>query len=519
MKRISSTALTFSILCLLLSCTRVDAPTEPDYLEWDVLAIQAAMDQGALTSRRLVDHYVERIAAIDHGGPMLRAIIAVNPDARTIADELDAERSESGPRGPLHGIPVVLKANIDTGDRMATHAGSLALRDHLAPDDASIVRQLRDAGAVILAKANLSEWANFRSTRSTSGWSSVGLQTRNPYDPARNPCGSSSGSAVSVAANLTVLSIGTETDGSIVCPASVTGIVGIKPTLGLVSRDGIIPIAHSQDTAGPMARTVRDAALLLNAISEHDPADTAAQRRPQTLPDYASDLSADALQGRRIGVMRGYDGAGSNPAVDENFEAALEVLRGQGAEIVDELEMDTTGLRNAEFAVLLWEFKADLNAYLEASNSEIRSLTEIIAFNEANADEVMPHFGQELLEMAEAKGPLTDTEYLDALTEGTRIAREAIDATMAEHNLDALVAPTNGPAWYTDYANGDQFGIGSSTLAAVSGHPSITVPSGFAYDLPLGLSFIGGAFSDHELIKMAYAFEQARHARRPPRLD
>lgn len=522
MKTTLRTSIALGLLCLAhLGCANVDRTAKPattDYVEWDIAAVQNAMDEGSLTSRRLVDHYLERIARIDHDGPMLRSVVEINADAQKIADDLDAERARQGSRGPLHGIPVVLKANVDTGDRMATHAGSLALLDHHASDDASIVRQLREAGAVILGKTNLSEWANFRSTRSSSGWSSVGLQTRNPYDPPRNPCGSSSGSAVAVAANLTMLSIGTETDGSVVCPSSINGIVGIKPTLGLVSRDGIIPIAHSQDTAGPMARSVRDAALLLNAISARDDADTATGSRPETLPDYASELSEDALQGRRIGVIRNYSGAGSNPAVEANFEAAIQVLRDRGAEIVDGIEIDTEGMGEAEYAVLLWEFKADLNAYLQASTSGIESLAELIEFNKANADRVMPHFGQEIFEMADAKGPLTDQEYLDALEKSKRIACEGIDNTMAKHDLDALVAPTNGPAWYTDYANGDHFGVDSSSLAAVSGYASITVPSGFGYDLPLGLSFIGGAFSDHELIKMAYAFEQATHARRAPDL-
>ncbi len=506
---------------VLMSCTPGGGPDVADasYVEYDIAALQQAMDDGELTARELVDYYLERIEAIDRSGPELRSIIELNPEAQSIADALDAERAATGPRGPLHGIPVVLKANIDTGDQMATHAGSLAIADHHAADDAALVAQLRDAGAIILAKANLSEWANFRSTRSSSGWSSIGGQTRNPYEPLRNPCGSSAGSAVAVAANLAVLAVGTETDGSIVCPASINGVVGIKPTLGLVSRGGIIPLAHSQDTAGPIARTVRDAALMLTAMSAADPSDPAAADRPESIPDYAADLATDALQGKRIGAIRSYSGAGDNPYVDENFNNAIEVLRTQGAEIIDEIEIDTAGLNGAEYTVLLYEFKTDLNAYLAASDAPLKTLAEIIEFNSANADTVMPFFGQEIMEMAEAKGPLTDQEYLDALEKSKRIARAGIEDTLKEHDLDALVAPTNGPAWMTDYANGDHFGIGSSSLAAVSGYASITVPSGFAYDLPLGLSFIGGPFSEEALIRMAYAYEQATQVRRPPPLD
>ena len=510
--------LTILVGLVFLSCsvdTRPDARRKT-YEEYDIAALQQAMDDGELTAVGLVDYYLARIEAIDRSGPELRSIIEINPDARAIAEALDAERRDNGPRGPLHGIPVVLKANIDTGDQMATHAGSLAIADHHAADDASIVKQLRDAGAIILAKANLSEWANFRSTRSSSGWSSIGGQTRNPYDPLRNPCGSSSGSAVSVAANFTVLAVGTETDGSVVCPAGINGVVGIKPTLGLVSRDGIIPIAHSQDTAGPMGRTVRDAALMLTAMSGTDSSDPAMAGRPESIPDYAAGLSADALQGKRIGVIRSYYGAKSNPYIEEVYEAAIETLRAQGAEIVDEIEIETDGMGDAEYEVLLYEFKADLNAYLAASNAGLKTLAEIIEFNTANAETAMPIFGQEIMEMAEGKGPLTDQEYLDALEKSKRLARDGIDNTMKEHKLDALIAPTNGPSWMTDHVNGDHYSISSSSLAAISGYASITVPAGYVFDLPAGLSFIGGAFSEDALIKMAYAFEQASQARRAP---
>ena len=507
-------------LALLACAPHGELPVaEPDYEEHDVAALQQAMESGELTAVKLVDYYLDRIEALDRSGPELRSIIEINPDARAIAESLDAERRDHGPRGPLHGIPVVLKANIDTGDRMATTAGSLAIADHHAAEDASIVRQLREAGAIILAKANLSEWANFRSTRSSSGWSSIGGQTRNPYDPLRNPCGSSAGSAVAVAANLTALAVGTETDGSIVCPSAINGIVGIKPTLGLVSRGGIIPLAHSQDTAGPMARTVRDAALMLNAMSASDPADTATADRPESIPDYAANLSAAALEGRRIGVIRDYGGAGSNPYVDQHFDQVVESLREHGAVIIDPIEIDTEGMDEAEYAVLLYEFKADLDQYLSESNAPLKTLAAIIEFNSANAETVMPFFGQEIMELAEAKGPLTDREYLDALENSKRIARQGIDDALREHELDALLAPTNGPAWMIDHINSDHYSIGSSSLAAVSGYASITVPSGFVFDLPVGVSFIGGPFSEETLIQIAYAYEQATRLRRPPTLN
>ena len=490
----------------------------PSFEEADIATLQAAMERGSLTSRALVDYYLQRIEALDSGGPKLQSIIEVNPDARAIADTLDEERARRGPRGPLHGIPVVLKANIDTGDKMATSAGSLALAEHRAPDDAHIVKQLRDAGAIILAKTNLSEWANFRSTRSSSGWSSLGGQTRNPYDPTRNPCGSSSGSGVAVAANLAVLSIGTETDGSVVCPAAINGIVGIKPTIGLVSRDGIIPIAHSQDTAGPMARSVRDAALMLNAIAGHDADDPAHADRPSQLPDYAAGLDVNGLRGKRIGVLRSYGGVGANPYVDAQFEASIAALRDQGATIVDPINLDTEGMGDAEYEVLLYEFKADLNAYLEESRAPVKTMRDVMAFNRTNADSVMPFFGQEHMELAVEKGPLTDDAYLEALATSKRVSQNAVDGALREHELDALVAPTNAPAWKTDHVSSDHFSVGSSSLAAVSGYASITVPSGYLFDLPVGISFIGGAYSEAELIRMAYAFEQATRVRRAPTL-
>ncbi len=444
------------------------------------------LQRGELRSEDLVEWYIRRVEAIDSSGPQLNSMIEINPDALRIARSLDVEWKTSGPRGPLHGIPVVLKANIDTADQMHTSAGSLAMADHAPPADAFVVKRLRDAGAVILGKSNLSEWANFRSSQSSSGWSSVGGQTKNPYDTTRSPCGSSSGSAVAVAANLTVLAVGTETDGSVVCPAGVNGIVGIKPTLGLVSRSGIIPIAHSQDTAGPMARSVRDAAMLLTAMTGIDADDPATAN------------------------------AGSNPGVDAILESSVAVLEKQGATIVDNIEYEVANMHDAEYEVLLYEFRADLNSYLEKSNAPMQSLADLIAFNEGHATTAMPIFGQDILLAAEEKGPLATPEYLEALATSRRLARAAIDGAMDQHDLDALVAPTNGPAWMIDHVNGDNFGIGSSSLAAISGYPSITVPAGQVSGLPIGISFIGKAWNEKQLIEIAYAFEQATGARFAP---
>lgn len=484
--------------------------------EATIASLQRALQDDSVSTRVIVELYLERIEAIDRNGPILNSIIEVNPDALAIADELDRERAAGQSRGPLHGVPVVLKANIDTGDQMATSAGSLALRDHRAPDDAFLVARLREAGAVILAKANLSEWANFRSRDSSSGWSSIGGQTNNAYDPRRNPCGSSSGSAVAVSANLTVLAIGTETDGSIICPSSINGIVGIKPTLGLVSRDGIIPIAHSQDTAGPMARTVKDAALLLNVLVAHDDQDPAMSNRPDTLPDYAADLRTDALQGKRIGVLRTYGGAGRNARVEEVFAQSIRLIEENGAEIIDPVNIDTEGMGDAEYGVLLYEFKADLNRYLASAGAEVGSLADVIEFNTQNADATMPFFGQDNLIAAQEKGPLTDAAYLQALADSKRIAQEGIDKALSEFKLDALIAPSNGPSWMTDHVLGDHFSVGSSSFAAVSGYANVTVPAGNVFGLPIGLSFIGTAFSERQLIEMAFAFEQAGKARRVP---
>ncbi|HKJ21417.1 MAG TPA: amidase [Woeseiaceae bacterium] len=501
------------VLFLLAAC----GGETRDFSEASIADLHDQLQRGDITSEELVDWYIDRIAAVDRSGPALNAIIEINPDARDIAAALDREWQSSGPRGPLHGIPVVLKANIDTADQMYTSAGSLALADHVPPADVFIVKRLRNAGAVILGKANLSEWANYRSSRSSSGWSSVGGQTRNPYDTARTPCGSSSGSGVAVAANLTVVAIGTETDGSVVCPAGINGIVGIKPTVGLVSRSGIIPIAHSQDTAGPMARSVRDAAILLTVMTGVD-ADDPATSDAEIHHDYSANLTADGLRGKRIGVLRSFYGAGSNPNVEAIYEASIAALREQGAEIVDDIEIDTRGMSTAEGEVLSYEFKADLKQYFIDSSAPLESLADVIAFNEANADTVMPIFGQERFLAAEEKGPLTEQAYLDALADSKRIARDGIDGALEGHGLDVIIAVSNGPAWMIDHANGDAFHIGSSSLAAISGYPNITVPAGFASDLPIGLSFIGKPWNEKQLIEIAYAFEQATGARRAPAL-
>ena len=506
------------VLSLLFGCT-VDND-RADYREHDIATLQALMQRGDLSSRELTQYYLDRIDAIDRNGPRLNSIIEINPQAIEIAAALDAERQASGPRGPMHGIPVVLKANIDTADLMETTAGSLAMKGHRSATDAFMVARLRLAGAVILGKSNLSEWANFRSTNSSSGWSSIGGQTKNPYDLLRNPCGSSSGSAVSVAASLTSVSVGTETNGSVVCPSSVNGIVGIKPTLGLVSRSGIIPIAHSQDTAGPMGRTVEDAAILLNAMVGADPSDPLADSFPDPVPDFAAHLTKDALNGARIGVYRGHHGAGNDARVDQIVADTIATLKSLGAEIVDPVEIDTEGMSDAQRVVLYYEFKAGLNKYLRNSGAPIRSMAEIIEFNASHAETVMPFFGQERMLAAQSKGQLSDPEYLEALATSKRIAQTGINNALNEHKLDALIAPTRGPAWMTDNVSGDHSsGISSSSLAAVSGYASITLPAGDVLGLPIGISFIGAEFSDAKLIQLAYALEQAGYVRKPPLAD
>ena len=480
--------------------------------------LQAKMASGALTSRSIVEKYLARIAYVDRGGPTLRAIIELNPDALAIADALDAERKSKGPRGPLHGIPVIIKDNIDTADRMLTTAGSLALAKSPASRDAFIVEQLREAGAVILGKSNLSEWANFRSTRSVSGWSARGGQTRNPYVLDRNPCGSSSGSGVAIAADLAVVAVGTETDGSIVCPASINGIVGIKPTLGLVSRSGIIPIAHSQDTAGPMTRSVRDAAILLGVLAGGDPRDPITQDKSvRREEDYAAALRDDALKGARIGVVR--TGFNLSTKTDAVLDATITALRREGAEVID-VEIPTLGkFDDSEFEVLLYEFKEDLNKYLASRGPEVpRTLEALIAFNEKNRERELPYFGQEIFTMAQEKGPLTTKAYIDALAKDRDLTQtKGIDATLKGKKLDALVMITNGPAWPIDLVNGDHYTGGSSSPAAVAGYPSVTIPAGFVAELPVGISFVGAAWSDAKLLGYAYDLEQATKARKAPR--
>jgi amidase len=489
--------------------------------EWTIEQLGAAMTRGQLTSRSITEQYLARIAAFDRTGPELRSMIELNPDALAIADGLDRERRANRVRGPLHGIPIVIKDNIDTADRMATTAGSLALESSIAAQDAGSVARLRAAGAVLLGKTNLSEWANFRSTRSTSGWSGRGGQCRNPYVTSRSPCGSSSGSGTATSANFCAAAIGTETDGSIVCPASTTGLVGIKPTVGLVSRAGIIPISHTQDTAGPMARTVADAAALLSAIAgadPRDPATSASARRMEA--DYTKFLDPSGLRGVRLGVARSF--FGGHDRVDAVIEAALDAMKAGGAILIDPVDLkEPPELGKAELLVLLYEFKAGLNTYLAGLGSQVkvRTLADLIKFNDANRDREMPDFGQELFVQAEAKGPLTTQEYVDALALCRKLAtKDGIDAIMDRHKLDAIVAPTTGPAWQIDLVCGDHYGGSSSTYAAVAGYPSITVPAGFVAGLPVGISIFGRAWSEPALIKIAYAFEQATHARKPPRL-
>jgi amidase len=491
-----------------------------EYAEATIADLARFQADGRLTARALAEAYLARIEAIDRSGPRINSVIELNPDALSIADALDAERATKGPRGPLHGIPVLLKDNIDTADRMRTSAGSLALAESIAPRDAFVAERLRAAGAVILGKTNLSEWANFRSTRSTSGWSSRGGQTRNPHALDRNPCGSSSGSGAAVAANLCAVAVGTETDGSIVCPSNACGIVGIKPTVGLVSRAGIIPISASQDTAGPMARTVADAAALLSALAGVDERDAAtAAARDHLQPDYTAFLDRDALRGARLGVVRSM--FGSNPHVVRLLEAALAELQGLGAELVDPVAMPTLGKFNQdEYTVLLYEFKDGLNAYFASlgAAAPVQTLAGLIAFNDQQHERTMPFFEQEILRLAEAKGPLTSKEYLRARERCVRLSRaDGIDGAMQRHKLDALIAPTGGPAFMIDLVNGDHYtGTGSSAFAAVAGYPHVTVPAGHVFGLPIGLSFFGQAWSEPRLIGLAYAFEQATRQRRAP---
>jgi amidase len=488
--------------------------------ETTVAQLQEGMKAGRLSARGVAQAYLDRIAALDRQGPTLRAVLEINPDALTIADAMDVERKRGKVRGPLHGIPVIIKDNIDTHDRMQTTAGSLALEGNIAVRDAFIVERLRAGGAVIIAKANLSEWANFRSNRSSSGWSGRGRQCRNPYVLDRTPSGSSSGSAVAASANLCAVAVGTETDGSIISPANACGIVGFKPTVGLVSRAGIIPIAHSQDTAGPMCRSVADAAALLGVLAGVDPRDPATRdAETHIAKDYTAFLDPAGLKGARIGVQAR---TGNNPIVDNVVEQVIAVLKAQGAEVVDPAPIETAGqLGTAERDVLQYEFKADLNAYLATTPSNIknRTLADVIAFNDANKDSEMPYFGQELFIASQARGPLTEQAYIDARAKCVDLTRaKGIDATMEKHKLDAMLGPSGGIASLVDLAGGGGGGggPGSSQFPAVSGYPHITVPAGFHFGLPLGVSFFGRAWSEPILIRLAYAFEQATKARKAP---
>ncbi len=489
--------------------------------ETTIVDLQRDMVTGKRTSRSITKLYLDRIAANDRRGPTLRSVIEINPDALSIASALDKERKQKGSRGPMHGIPVLIKDNIDTFDRMTTTAGSYALEGSIPLRDSHVAERLRAAGAVILGKTNLSEWANFRSTHASSGWSGRGGQARNPYALDRNPCGSSSGSGAATSANFAAVAVGTETDGSIVCPSSANGLVGIKPTIGLVSRAGIIPISHNQDTAGPMARNVSDAAILLTALAGADPRDAAtAESNGRSVPDYTKFLDVNGLKGARIGVARAKF-FGFNDEVDNLMRAAIDSMRARGAIIVDPADITTVGqFDDSEQEVLLYDFKADLNAYLASlgPTATVKSMADIIAFNERNKSKEMPYFSQELMIQSEAKGPLSEKAYIDALAKNHRLARtEGIDAVMDKNKLDALIAPTGGPAWLTDVINGDHFTGGYSSPSAVAGYPHITVPAGFAYGLPVGMSIFGRAWSEPKLISIAYSFEQATKHRKAPR--
>ena len=497
-----------------LAAVTVAAAPQVDLEELTVGDIQKGFQSGQFSAQSLAEAFLARINAIDRNGPAINAVIELNPDALKIAADLDRERKAKGPRGPLHGVPVLVKDNIDTAN-MSTTAGSLALLGAPAPKDAFIVARLRAAGAVLLGKTNLSEWANFRGEHSTSGWSGRGGQTKNPYALNRNPSGSSSGSAAAVAASLCAVAVGTETDGSIVSPSSINGLVGIKPTVGLVSRSGIIPISASQDTAGPMARTVRDAVLLLNVLAAADSADPATAAAPKTRPDYTQFLDRNGLRGVRLGIVR--KSFGFSAAVDKLMEQSIAAMKSAGAEIIDPVEIPPDGkIGEPESEVLLYEFKAGLNAYLK-SRGRTDTLASLIVFNEKNRARELDHFGQELFLQAEEKGPLTDAAYRKARAECIRLTRtEGIDAACSKHRIQALVAPTSSLARLTDYINGDSGNGGCSTTPAVAGYPHITVPAGLVHGLPSGISFFGPAWSEPALIRVAYAFEQATKARRKP---
>jgi amidase len=497
-------------------------PADTAYASIDQL--QQRMEAGTLDSRQLTGQLLQRIERIDRAGPSLHAVIETNPDALQLAGTLDAARGAHDKRGPLYGIPVLLKDNIDTGDSMLTTAGSLALAGAPAPRDAGLVERLRKGGALILGKTNLSEWANFRSNHASSGWSARGGQTKNPYVLDRNPCGSSAGSAAAVAAGLTTVAIGSETDGSIICPAAMNGIVGIKPTLGLVSRSGIVPISHSQDTAGPMARSVADAAALLSVIAGSDPRDPATRDADRHATDYTKVLDPNGLKGKRIGVVRQL--AGAEPNADRVLEESIALMKAQGAIIVDPVKLPHLAeLGDPEITVLLYDFKHDINAYLATRQGlGVKTLADLIAFNRTHASEEMPWCGQERYEQAEKKGALSDKAYVDALARAKRLSGpQGIDAALQAQHLDALLAPSWGPAFMTDPVLGDHIVSGDPTVggasqpAAVSGYPSITVPAGFAHGLPVGIVLFGAKWSEPTLIAIAYGFEQHAQSWQPPR--
>lgn len=498
-----------------------EAPAAVKDFELDEVTIddiQKGLQSGAHSSHELTEKYIARIHEIDKVEPMLNSVIELNPDALQIADALDQERKIRGVRGPLHGVPILLKDNIDTGDRMNTTAGSLALLGSRPAHDAFVAAQLRKAGAVILGKTNLSEWANIRSGHSTSGWSGRGGLTRNPYALDRNPCGSSSGTGAGVSANLCVVGVGTETDGSVVCPSSANGLAGLKPTIGLVSRTGIIPISHSQDTAGPMARTVRDVAILLSAMAGADPEDSAtSDAGRKQYPDYTKFLDPAGLKGARLGVARKY--FGFNDAVDQLMDKVIAEMKTAGAEIVDPADIPTFGkFDESEFTVFLYELKTDLATYLARRGGSVKTLKDVIEFNDHNREREMPYFGQDIFLKSEQKGPLTSKEYVEALDLCHRLSRaEGIDAVMDKFKLDALIAPTGGPAWLTDLINGDHSAGGSSSAAAVAGYPNINVTAGHLWGLPVGISFFGRAWSEPTILKIAYSFEQLTKARQKPR--
>ena len=517
----------FLIICLVTACqipVKIEQPTATSstnnfkYEEWTIEQVQTAFKNGDLTIIQLTQAYLDRMAAIDDSGPTLNAVIQVNPDALTIAATLDAEMRAGKLRGPLHGVPILLKDNLDTHDKMETTAGSRALKGSKPLKDSWVAAKLRDAGAVILGKANLSEWANFRGQKSSSGWSGVGGQTHNPYIIDRNPCGSSSGSGVSVSANLTMLAIGTETNGSIVCPSSANGIVGIKPTVGLLSRSGIIPISFTQDTPGPMARTVRDAAICLGTMVGIDEKDSKTQASVgKSYQDYTQFLKADGLKGKRIGLYK--KPFGKMEEVDKLTNRAVAYLKSKGVEIIEIEEIYAPDARKASFEVMLFEYKDGLNQYFASLGeaAPIKDLTELIAFNQQDPVE-MDFYNQEYLEMAQAKADLTSTDYQEALTTMAKLSQaEGIDRVMNDHQLDAIMAPTGSPAWKTDHGNGDTFHLGSSSPAAMAGYPNITLPMGFIDELPVGLSFFGRAWSEPVLLEIVYAYEQGTKHRKAPK--